>query len=79
LRTYACTRTRPLSKTEDIKILGEGKEPVEKKDEPNNSMDVRAKQRLSYQLVFLTRSCVNSVSPHVNSAVGRLRLYIEKP
>ncbi len=46
LRTYACTRTRPLTKTEDLKILGEGKEPIEKKDEPNNSMDVSAKQRL---------------------------------
>ncbi len=27
LRTYACTRTRVLTKTEDLKILGEGKEP----------------------------------------------------
>ncbi len=35
-------------------------------------MDVRAKQRLSYRVVFLTRSCVDSVSPHVISAVGRL-------
>jgi hypothetical protein len=45
LRTHDCTRTSPLSKTEDIKILGEGKEPVEKKDEPNKSMDARQKQR----------------------------------
>ena len=37
LRTYACARTRPLTKTEDLKILGEGKEPIEKKDEPNRS------------------------------------------
>ena len=44
LRTHACTRTRLLNKTEDVKILGEGKEPVENKGEPNNSMDVRAKQ-----------------------------------
>ena len=48
LRTHACARTRLLSKTEDLKILGEGKEPVEKKDEPNKSMDVRQIQRLSY-------------------------------
>ncbi len=51
LRTHACARTRLLNKTEDIKILGEGKEPVEKKDEPNNSMDVRAKQRLCLGVV----------------------------
>ncbi len=51
LRTHACTRTRLLNITEDVKILGEGKEPVEKKDEPNNSMDVRAKQRLCYRVV----------------------------
>ncbi len=47
LRTQKCTRTRLLNKTEDVKILGEGKEPVEKKDQPNNSMDARRKQRLS--------------------------------
>jgi len=35
-------------------------------------MDVRAKQRLSYHVVFLTRSCVDSVSPHVNSIVRLL-------
>jgi hypothetical protein len=46
LRTHACTRTRLLNKTEDVKILGEGKEPVEKKHKPNKSLDVRAKQRL---------------------------------
>ncbi len=34
LRTNFCSRTRPLTKAgEDLKILGEGKEPVEKKDE----------------------------------------------
>ena len=32
-------------------------------------MDVRAKQRLSYRVVFLIRSCVVAVSPHVISAV----------
>ena len=35
----------------------------------NNSMDVRAKQQLSYHVVSLTQSCVYSVSPHVNSIV----------
>ena len=43
LRTHTCARTRLLGKTEDLKILGEGKEPVEKKDEPNTSMGVRAR------------------------------------
>ena len=35
-------------------------------------MDVRAKQRLSYHVVFLTRSCVAAVSPHVISIVRLL-------
>jgi hypothetical protein len=48
LRTNSCSRTQPLNKAEEyLKILGEGKEPLEKKDEPKKSMDVRAKQRLS--------------------------------
>ncbi len=47
LRTDACSRTKLLTKAEvDLKILGEGKEPVEKKNEPNKSLDVRAKQLL---------------------------------
>ncbi|MBA2606499.1 MAG: hypothetical protein H0U96_06490 [Acidobacteria bacterium] len=45
-------RTRQLTKAEeDLKILGEGKEPVENKDEPNKLLDVRAKQRLCYRVV----------------------------
>jgi len=36
LRTDMCTRTSPLSKTEDLKILGKGTKPVEKKDEPTD-------------------------------------------
>ncbi len=36
---------------------------------PNNPLDVRAKQRLCYHVVFLTRSCVDSVSPHVRYCV----------
>ena len=40
LRTNPCTRTRPLNKTEDLKILGEGKEPIEKKDEPKSGKEV---------------------------------------
>jgi hypothetical protein len=36
LRTNYCSRTQPLSKADkDLKILGEEKEPVEKKSEPN--------------------------------------------
>ncbi len=37
-------------------------------------MDVRAKQRLSYQRVLLTQTGLVAVSPHVNSIVGRLLL-----
>jgi hypothetical protein len=43
LRTHSCSETKLLTKAEeDLKILGEGKEPVEKKDEPNKSLEVRA-------------------------------------
>ena len=50
LRTNSCSRTQPLNKADEyLKILGEGKEPLENNDEPNKSMDVRAKQRLRYQ------------------------------
>ena len=45
LRTMACSRMQPLSRAEeDLKILGEGKKPLKKKDEPNKSMDVSGKQ-----------------------------------
>ncbi|MBA3632598.1 MAG: hypothetical protein H0W58_07290 [Acidobacteria bacterium] len=40
---------------------------------PNNSMDVRAKQRLSFHVVRQTQSCVYSVLPHVNSTVMPLK------
>ena len=40
--------------------------------QPNNSMDVRAKQRLSLNGVCFPSDCVVAVSPHVISIVGRL-------
>ncbi|MDQ3749426.1 MAG: hypothetical protein M3367_10515 [Acidobacteriota bacterium] len=40
----------------------------------NKSMDVRAKQRLSFRVVSLPSACVMAVSPHVISAVSPLRL-----
>ena len=40
---------------------------------PNKSMDVRAKQRLSYGGFPLNLNCPLAVSPHVISAVRRLR------
>ncbi len=47
LRTNSCSRTQLLNRAgENLKILGEGKEPSEKKDEPNKSMDVSGKQLL---------------------------------
>ena len=47
-RTSDCLRTRKLSAADgDLKFLGEGKKLLENKDEPNKSMDVRAKQLLS--------------------------------
>lgn len=51
LKTNACMRTRKLAKVkEDLITLGEGKEPIEEKDEPNKSMDARRKYVLSYLL-----------------------------
>ena len=35
LQTHACARTRPLTANKDLKILGEGKEPLKRKDETN--------------------------------------------
>ena len=49
--------------------LCEDKGRAKDKNAANKSLDVRAKQRLSFHVVFLTRSCVDSVSPHVNSVV----------
>ncbi len=37
-------------------------------------LDVRAKQRLCYRVAWFLLACVDSVSPHVNSAVGRFLL-----
>lgn len=40
LRTNHCMRTRRLTKAdEDLKRLGEGKEPVEMKDKPNKPLN----------------------------------------
>ncbi len=41
---------------------------------PNKSMDVRAKQRLCFNVTLLPFACVLMVSPHVISTVGRFRL-----
>ncbi|HLM62075.1 MAG TPA: hypothetical protein VK308_14810 [Pyrinomonadaceae bacterium] len=40
----------------------------------NKSMDVRAKQRLSYHAALFPLACVWLVSPHVISIVGRFLL-----
>ncbi|MEJ7701417.1 MAG: hypothetical protein WKF71_17485 [Pyrinomonadaceae bacterium] len=53
LRTDVCTGTRTLAEAKEVlEILGEGKEPVEKKDEPNKLLDVR---RNSYLLKNVVR------------------------
>jgi hypothetical protein len=47
-RTSDCLRTQKLSSAdEDLKILGDGQKPLENKDEPNISMDVKSRQGLS--------------------------------
>lgn len=44
-RTSSCARTRKMTEAEDdLKILGEGKESLGNKDEPNKLLDVSAKQ-----------------------------------
>jgi hypothetical protein len=54
---------------------------VKAEAKPNKSLDVRAKQRLCYRVVFLTQTGLVAVSPHVNSIVRRfvlnLRNYVE--
>ena len=45
------------------------------KAQPNKSMDVRAKQRLSYRDVLFPSRCVVAVSPHVISSVRQPRGY----
>ena len=42
----------------------------------NNSMDVRAKQRLCYRVVLFPLTCVVVVSPHVISTVSRFSIGI---
>ncbi len=45
LRTDVCTGTGALAEAKEVlEILGEGKEPVKKKAEPNKSLDARRKQ-----------------------------------
>ncbi len=44
---------------------------VKAEAKPNKSLDVRAKQRLSFNGAWLLLACVYSVSPHVNSIVRR--------
>jgi len=43
---------------------------------PNKSLDVRAKQRLCYHVVFLTQPGLAAVSPHVNSVVRRRNIVV---
>lgn len=53
-RTSDCLRTLKLSAADDdLKILGEGKKPLENKDEPNKLTDVSGKQQISYQRSFV--------------------------
>ena len=49
-----------------VELRGENNAPS------NKSMDVRAKQRLSYYGVLFPFTCVAAVSPHVISIVGHL-------
>jgi hypothetical protein len=44
LKTNACMRTRKLAAAaEDLAVLGEGKEPVKERDEPDKLLDARRK------------------------------------
>ena len=43
----------------------------------NNSMDVRAKQKLCLNVARQTQTCVAAVSPHVISSVGRFIVEVQ--
>ncbi len=58
LRTHVCMRTRRLTENKDLEILGKGKEPIEKKDEPNKSLDVRRGSFPHKNVHRLIQSCV---------------------
>ena len=45
--------------------------------QPNKSLDVRAKQRLSYRVAWFLLACVNSVSPHVRYCVGSQAVFAQ--
>jgi len=51
--------------------LRELKRRAEDDDTPNNSMDVRAKQRLCFHVAWLLLAGLVAVSPHVISTVSR--------
>ncbi len=52
-RASNCLRMQKLTQAEeDLKILGEGKKPIESKGEPNKPLDASGKQRLCYRVVF---------------------------
>jgi hypothetical protein len=64
-------------KSRNIALISTGailRKPQNVKMPSNNSMDVRAKQLLSYQRCLSYLACVRLVSPHVISAVRYLLL-----
>lgn len=68
LRTHSCARTRLLNETEDLKILGEGKESVEKKDEPNKISGVNDRRLFSDGAASFLLFVARPVSQYFKSA-----------
>ncbi len=64
----ANTKKRVASSCFNRKLCG-SERCAKDKDKHNKSLDVRAKQRLSFHVASLPLTCVYSVSPHVNSIV----------
>jgi hypothetical protein len=71
LKTWTLDALRVAKNVVKIELERRQRKRAEDEDTPNKSLDVRAKQRLCLERRLLPLACVDSVSPHVNSVVGR--------
>ncbi len=63
LRTNSCTRTKLLNSAEDdLKILGEGKEPIEEKDKPKKPSNARRNKYLSLYVAMFWEATSERIS-----------------
>jgi hypothetical protein len=72
-RTSDCLRTRKLTEAkDDLKILGEGKKPVENKDEPKQVIWQESETATFFSRCPLNFELRGSVSPRADSAASLL-------